>query len=76
MQRLTPLPDTRPQDALGFNRLHHVCLLWVDYLRAVSEAERQALRSHCFHQPSLFRIIRRYFQRKTQNYGNEQIPRP
>ena len=43
MQRLTLLPDARPQDASGFNRLHHVCLLWVDYLRAANEADKQAL---------------------------------
>nr|WP_280971448.1 hypothetical protein [Cupriavidus gilardii]WDE72687.1 hypothetical protein [Cupriavidus gilardii] len=43
MQRLAPCPDSRPQDEPGFNRLHHVCLLWLDYLRAESEKERHAL---------------------------------
>ena len=42
MHRLTPPADSRPQDAPGFNRLHHVCLLWIDYLRALTETERQA----------------------------------
>ncbi|AVA38303.1 MULTISPECIES: hypothetical protein [Cupriavidus] len=54
MQRLTPLPDSRPQDASGFNRLHHVCLLWVDYLRAASEAEKQALLYEAVSQLVLF----------------------
>lgn len=27
----------------NFNRLHRVCLVWIDYLRAETEAEKQAL---------------------------------
>lgn len=41
MQRLSPPSDSRPQDEPGYNRLHHVCLLWVDYLRATDEADKQ-----------------------------------
>jgi len=43
MPRLAPSVDSRPQDASGFNRLQHVCLLRVDYLRAADETEKQAL---------------------------------
>lgn len=41
--RLAPLSESRPQDQPGFNRLHHVCQLWVDYLTTKLEAEKHQL---------------------------------
>ncbi|WP_155293372.1 hypothetical protein [Comamonas testosteroni] len=46
-------PDDRPQDRAGFNRLHHICQLWVDYLTADKEASKHKILyetvSHIFH---------------------------
>lgn len=41
--RLAPPEDSQPQDRPGFDRLHHVCQLWVDYLTTEGEAEKQQL---------------------------------
>jgi len=41
--RLAPPEDSQPQDQPGFDRLHHVCQLWVDYLTTEAETEKQQL---------------------------------
>ncbi|ELT46647.1 hypothetical protein [Brucella intermedia] len=42
MKRLSPLAGSAQMHTSDFNQLHHACLLWVDYLRAETEVEKQA----------------------------------
>lgn len=42
-RRKAPSDDSRPQDKPGFDRLHHVAQLWVDYLTARTEPLKQAI---------------------------------
>ncbi|HBP1602212.1 TPA: hypothetical protein L5U90_003315 [Pseudomonas aeruginosa] len=41
--RKAPSSDSRPQDKPGFNRLHHIAQLWVDYLTARHEQTKQKI---------------------------------
>lgn len=43
MKRLSSLPELPKLHSPAFNRLHHICLLWIDYLRVETEAEKQEL---------------------------------
>ena len=39
--RKAPSNESRPQDKPGFNRLHHIAQLWVDFLTARNEQAKQ-----------------------------------
>lgn len=42
-RRKSPSEDSRPQDKPGFDRLHHIAQLWVDYLTARTEPLKQSI---------------------------------
>ncbi|WP_176042839.1 hypothetical protein [Burkholderia stabilis] len=43
MTRRVTDPHDRPRDLPGFNRLHHICQLWVDFLTADDESQKHKI---------------------------------